>query len=70
MAPANDLVILDSADKVSLPAPGRHPLTPISGADFDRNPRRRLMPQAWIVISLLVLAAMLLAGCASAVVSS
>ncbi len=59
MAPANDLVILDSADKVPLPAPGRHPLTPISGADFDRNPRRRLMPQAWIVISLLVLAPVL-----------
>lgn len=56
---ADNVFIHDSADKVPPPAPGRHPLTPISGADFDRAPRRRWPVQAWIVLTA-VLAAVLL----------
>lgn len=56
---ADNILIHDNADKTPPPAPGRHPLTPISGADFDRTPRRRMAPQGWIVLTLIVLAPIL-----------
>lgn len=44
-------LIIDSADKVPPPPPGRHPHTPISGAEFDRHHRHRGLPmQAWLLI--------------------
>lgn len=55
MTTNNDLFIVDSADKVP-PAPaGRHPLTPISGADFATS-RRRLPAQVWMIITIAALA--------------
>lgn len=56
MARDNDMLIVDSADRVPPPAPGRHPLTPISGADFERKASRRMPPQIWVVLSLIILA--------------
>lgn len=44
------LFIHDSADKVPPPVPGRHPLTPVSGADFHK-PGLRLPPQMWLMLT-------------------
>lgn len=49
------LIIHDDADKTPAPPPGRHPLAPISGAEFER-PRRRLPPQVWLIITVTALA--------------
>ena len=52
---ADNVFIHDSADKVSPAPPGRHPLTPISGADFVPPVRRRWPVQAWMLLSVVVL---------------
>lgn len=47
------LIIHDDADKTP-PAPqGRHPLAPISGADFAKRSHTRLPAQAWLLITVL-----------------
>lgn len=54
------VLIHDSADKVP-PAPaGRHPLTPVSGADFHK-PGLRLPAQAWLILTVACLVPLLLA---------
>lgn len=65
------VLIHDNADKVPPPAPGRHPLTPISGADFERRSGGRIPAQAWLIISVAALApvGLLLWGVYSAVQS-
>lgn len=55
----DEMLIVDSADKMPPPTPGRHPLTPISGADFERKPSRRLTPQVWLILTIIVLAPVL-----------
>jgi hypothetical protein len=51
---ADNVLIHDSADRVPPPPPGRHPLTPISGADFPAPARRRTPVQVWILGSAVV----------------
>jgi hypothetical protein len=53
---ANGVLIHDSADKTPPPPPGRHPLSPISGADFPTPARRRAPAQVWILLSAVVAA--------------
>ncbi len=47
------VLIHDSADKTPPPTPGRHPLTPISGADWHPRGGVRLPPQAWLILTVL-----------------
>lgn len=56
----DEMLIVDSADKVPPPTPGRHPLTPISGADFERKPSRRLIPQVWLILTVIMLLPLIL----------
>lgn len=56
---SNGILIHDNADKVPAPPPGHHPLTAISGADFER-PQRRLPPQVWLVVTCAALAPIVL----------
>lgn len=51
---AENVFIHDSADKVPMPATGRHPLAPISGADFER-PQRRTPWQLWAILLVVLL---------------
>lgn len=55
----NGILIHDNADKVPPTLTGQHPLTPISGADFER-PQRRLPPQVWIILTVACLAPVVL----------
>lgn len=52
---SDKVLIHDNADKVPAQPAGRHPHTPISGADFTSGPRRRLSPQAWLLASICTL---------------
>lgn len=54
------LIIHDDADKTPPQAPGRHPLAPISGADFGRKPGIRLPPQVWVLITVICILPVLL----------
>lgn len=54
------ILIHDNADKVPPAAPGKHPLTPVSGADFHR-PGLRLPAQAWLILTVACLLPLLLA---------
>lgn len=54
------LIIHDDADKSMPQAPGRHPLAPISGADFARKPSVRLPPQVWLLITVICVLPVLL----------
>ncbi len=52
---ADNVLIHDSADRVPPTPPGRHPLTPISGADFER-PKARMPAQLWLILAVACLA--------------
>lgn len=54
------LIIHDDADKTPPASPGRHPLAPISGADFPRRSSPRLPAQAWIILTLVCVLPVLL----------
>ncbi len=51
---AENVHIFDNADKVPPSPPGRHPLAPISGADFER-PARRTPWQLWGLLMAVVM---------------
>lgn len=50
---ADNLLIHDSADRVPPQPAGRHPLTPISGAEFERPSGRKPL-QVWIILTAVI----------------